>query len=245
MKFFRLLIIVTLLVCCKSQKYKTYLNVKEEHERRMNVIKDFPGPFENQVNDSMKSWIPILKKVYTDDQKYRIVGYGMTPDDWKKQSKLDSQNLQIVIKFLDEHEWPAVTDIGLFGQRAVNMVIQHSPLKVQEKYYPSLIKVYKKDSLLFETVAMLEDRINMRRGRYQYYGSQVIYYRGKPTFYPIYKVDSADIRRKILHPEMPDLKKYMNLLNGEFNLSEYKKILPQLIDSFKVSDTAGLHFDLK
>jgi hypothetical protein len=85
----------------------------------------------------------------------------------------------------------------------------------------------------------------MRRRRYQYYGSQIVYYNGKPTFYPIYNVDSADIRRKILSAWMPTLNEYMTIFKSEFKLSEYKKLLPTLIDSFKVSESPGLHFELK
>lgn len=245
MKILNLFILTALLVCCKSKGYKEYLKAKTEHDQRMALIQTFPDLYEDKVADSMKRWISIFKTVYVNDQKNRLVGYGFTEAGLKEQIILDSQNLIIVTSYLDTFGWPAAFDVGFTGQRAVGMTIQHAPLPIQEKYYPSLVKAYKRDSLLFETVAMLEDRINMRRKRYQYYGSQIVYYRGKPTFYPIYNVDSADVRRKKLNNRMLTLNEYIGIFKSDFKLTEYKSILPKLIDSFKVSNAPGLHFEIK
>ena len=241
MNFFKYLLLMPLLFSCASKKATDFTKLKVDHENRMNIIKTFPDPFESKVNDSMKHWIPIFKNVYTDDQKYRIVGYNLTSEEWEKQNRLDSQNLKIVSDYIDKYGWPANTDIGFIGKRAVGMVIQHSPLKVQEKYYPYLVESFKKDKFLFETLALLEDRINMRKHRFQFYGSQIISYKGKSYLYPVANIDSIDIYRNQIGFQMP-ITDYFKLLNVNWNISDYKLVLPELIKEYKVSDTAGIHY---
>lgn len=244
MNFCKALILIALIASCSSRQPSAYAKAKADKEKVLDFIRQSPDPLYVKVPDSMKRWIPILKDVLINDQKHRVAGYGFTKAGLEKQNVLDSQNLVIVTSYLDSFGWPVGSQVGFYGKRAIGMVIQHAPVAVQEKYYPNLVEAYKKDSFLFETVAMLEDRINMRRRKFQYYGSQIVYVNGKPTFYPIYNVDSADLRRKTLHKTMPTLKEYMLLFKGDFDLSNYKSALPRLIDSFKVSDTPGVHFKL-
>lgn len=189
----------------------------------------------------MKRWIPIFKTVYVNDQKNRYVGYGFTKAGLKEQQALDAENVKIVSAYIDQYGWPALTDIGFIGQRAVGMTIQHAPLSIQDKYYPALVNAYKRDTLLFETLALLEDRINMHHHRYQYYGTQLTSYQGKLVLYPVYNVDSLDIRRAQLGFKMP-MADYLNLLRAGWESYAYKSMLPELVKAFKVSDTLGVHY---
>jgi hypothetical protein len=241
MAFFRLLIIITLFIGCKSQKNGAYVKAKYEHDKRMELLNVAPEPYYNKVADSMKKWVPIFKNVYINDQKNRLVGYGFTKDGWKEQLLLDSQNLKIVTSYLDTYGWPAAFDVGFIGQRAIGMAIQHSPLIIQEKYYPLLVNAYKRDSLLFETVALLEDRINKRNRRFQFYGTQLVSYKGKQVLYPVFNIDSLEIWRKRIGFKIT-IVDYMKLLNTNWNIDDYKLMLPNLVNEFKVSDTLGIHF---
>lgn len=241
MRFFYLPAFIFLFASCKSAENEALKIAKAQHEKQQEMAAATPEPYAKKVPDTMKKWIPILKAALLNDQKNRIIGVGIT--DLKEQSKLDSQNLNIVSIYLDRYGWPKKYDVGLFGQQAVNMTIQHSSLEVQEKYYPKLVEAYKQDSSLYDILALMEDRINMLRHRFQYYGSQVVFLDNKPVFYPIYKFDSVDIRRKKLSRWMPTLKEYVFLLQSDINLNDYYKYLPRLIDSFHVSDTPGLHFE--
>jgi hypothetical protein len=241
MALFRLLMVVTFFAGCKSQKNNAYAKAKSEHDKRMESLKTAPEPYYNKVADSMKKWIPVFKSVYIDDQKNRLVGYGFTKDGWKEQLLLDSQNLKIVTSYLDTYGWPAATDVGFIGQRAIGMTIQHSPLIIQEKYYPSLVKAYKRDSLLFETLALLEDRINMRNRRFQFYGTQLVSYKGKQVLYPVFNIDSLEIWRKRIGFKIA-MADYMKLLKSNWDTEEYKLMLPNLVSEFKVSDTLGVHY---
>ncbi len=116
-------------------------------------------PYYSKVPDSMKRWIKVFSNVLADDQKNRIIGINPTKEEWKEQKQIDSKNLIIVTRYLDKKGWPAKYEVGFIGQQAIGMVIQHSPLKIQEKYYPLLINAYRRDSLLCRFLVLLEDRI--------------------------------------------------------------------------------------
>lgn len=245
MRFLRLLFFLICLIACNSNKRSTKLKIAElkaQNKVRIGLIRISPEPLYEMVADSMKKWIPIFRNVLADDQKNRIVGYiNYTPEEKNEQLSLDSQNLKIVSSYLDKYGWPVLYDIGLIGQRAIGLTIQHSPLAVQEKYYPYLVKAYKRDTLLYETLALLEDRINTKNHRFQYYGTQVVTFQGKQVLYPVFNVDSLEIYRKQLGFQIT-MKDYLGMLNAGWNVDEYKLILPQLIKELKVSDTIGIHY---
>ncbi len=233
-----------LFISCNANKKANEAKVaelKEKHKAAVNLMRNLPEPYYAKVADSMKKWIPVFRNVLADDQQVRAIGYGISKEEWKEQSRLDSQNLHIVTAFLDQYGWPEKYDIGFIGQRAIGITIQHSPLKVQEKYYPSLVQAYQKDPLLFETLALLEDRINIRNHRFQYYGSQVVTYKGKPLLYPVFNIDSIDLYRRRIGMYMP-IKEYLAMLKVNWDINEYKQMLPGVIKEFKVSDTLGIHF---
>lgn len=54
------------------------------------------------------------------------------------------------------------------------LVIQNSPLELQEKYLPLFKKAAQNGDIPLSNVAMMEDRINMFQGKPQKYGSQIV-----------------------------------------------------------------------
>src|SRR6187402_2649150 len=125
-----------LINCTHSQKQQT-LGTNQKVEEPLMAF----------IPDSMKAWVPILKKVGDNDQKYRSIN---DPKLFKKnlaeQNKLDSENQIIVSKYLDKYGWPKMKMVGAFGKIAIFDVIQHAPLSMQEKYYPLLVKAVKEHS---------------------------------------------------------------------------------------------------
>jgi hypothetical protein len=243
-------IYLTLIVClailhsCYSKKTEKIKKIKSDHEKRINFLKVAPNMFGNKVPDSMKKWLPILRNVSINDQKYRAMGLDIsdyTSDELAEKARLDSLNLQIVTTYLDTYGWPTFFCVGLIGQRAIGMTIQHAELKIQEKYYPFVVEAYKKDTMLFETLALLEDRINVKNNRYQFYGTQIINYKGKGVPYPIANVDSLEFYRSKLGLKFP-FKFYMSLVKQEWNIDEYKRIFPDLVKESKVTDKKPIHY---
>lgn len=195
------------------------------------------------IPDSMKEWVPVFHKIWRTDQKYRVIDItGLFEKKLQEQNKLDSVNQKIISGFLDKYGYPEAKQVGIIGTKAIRNVLQHSPLAMQEKYFPLMAEAYKKKPVVMgEYLGMLEDRINMRRNRQQYYGTQLIYYKNSYTLYPVVNVDSLDTYRKKMGFTWTT-GEYLKQFDVKWEPEEYKKILPDLIMLYKVTDTIGLHF---
>ena len=142
-----------------------------------------------------------LKTIYRDDQTLRQqVNSAKTEaekiDTWRKINELDSINLKKIEKIFAEHGYPGKSKVGGLAITAF-LVIQHSDILIQEKYLTLIEKATKEGELGKESLALLVDRINIRRGKKQLYGSQVgdIYGNGKYEFAPIEDEENVNKRR--------------------------------------------------
>jgi hypothetical protein len=125
----------------------------------------------------------ILDSVFYYDQNYRQqIGaiekkYGKDSPELKTHFRLilekDSINLLIVKKVLDEHGWLGADSIGEKGNTALFLVIQHADIQTQEKYLPMMREAVKKGNANPSSLALLEDRVALRQGKKQIYGSQI------------------------------------------------------------------------
>lgn len=80
--------------------------------------------------------------------------------------------------------------------RVLFLVIQHADLATQENYFPLLQESVDKGESSQSDAAMLQDRILMRQGKKQIYGSQVVFNKtGGQEFYPIEDEKNVNLRR--------------------------------------------------
>jgi hypothetical protein len=122
-----------------------------------------------------------LSDIYERDQKTRAHG-----DSAKFMSYIDSLNLIQVERLIKRYGWPGISLFGNRANAAVFLVIQHADSAVQSRYLPMLeFSVAAGESNAYD-MAMMKDRLFMRRGVKQIYGSQVIFNKtGGQEFYPI------------------------------------------------------------
>lgn len=177
--------------------------------------------------------LPLLDTIYKDDQTYRIE-LGKLAKNNASQKTLDSVkniikqkdeiNLGKVNKIIKKHGWLGPQEVGMNGSQGIFLVIQHADLETQKKYLPLVKQAEKDGKTLSSNLAILEDRIAMREGRKQLYGSQG--FKDKVTginyIYPMVDVDQLDQRRKQMG--MPPMVAYVK----NWDLEEYKKKLPEI-----------------
>ena len=85
----------------------------------------------------------------------------------------DSTNLEMVTRILAETGYPSKSRVGDFASQTVWLVIQHSDLEVQKQYLPQLETAARNGDLPPAMIAALKDRIDVREGRPQKYGTQL------------------------------------------------------------------------
>lgn len=90
-----------------------------------------------------------------------------------EMQRIDSINQNEICDILDSR--------GFVGKDVVGdacavywLVIQHSPLELQKKYFPMFVEAMHRGEMAKSQVAMMEDRIAMFEGRPQKYGSQIV-----------------------------------------------------------------------
>jgi hypothetical protein len=92
---------------------------------------------------------------------------------WAKQSLIDAQNIRRLEEIIGEFGWPGSTQFGSWAATAAFLILQHSDLRFQKKYLPLARAAAKKGEMKSSDLALLEDRIRLRDGMNQIYGSQV------------------------------------------------------------------------
>ena len=159
--------------------------------------KDFDKPLKKQ-----------LEEIYVRDQTLRQLyqpaeeKFGRDSDQmkyfWKLVSEQDSINEAEVIAIIDEKGWVGRSLVGGQANMTLWLVIQHAPLETQEKYLPLLKESVKNGESSGSHLALLEDRIQMRNGKPQIYGSQITRDEetGKDIVYEIKDPEYVNQRRK-------------------------------------------------
>ena len=204
----------------------------------------FGQNIEKAVANLDKQLVAILDTIYVNDQKYRgdtnyrkqvdDIGkkYGWESKEAKDHLKLmkdqDSINLVKIKKILDEHGWHGSDIIGDQGNTTLFLVIQHSDLETQEKYLPMMREAVQKGNAKAQDLAFLKDRVALRKGERQIYGSQIgpDPETGEWTVAPLIDPDNVDKRRAEVG--LGTLQDYISNFGMTWNVEEYKKKLPEL-----------------
>lgn len=154
-----------------------------------------------------KSLIAQLDTIYKLDQHYRQQmretekKYGAQSEEFitllLQIEETDSLNLKEVEKILDEHGWLGADIIGEQGNKTLFLVIQHSDLETQLNYLPMMREAVQLGNAQKIDFALFEDRILMRQGKRQIYGSQISkdYDTGEVYVWPIIEPEKVNKRR--------------------------------------------------
>jgi hypothetical protein len=197
----------------------------------------------NKYKDIIKQ----LKIVDEDDKKYRIkiqeLGekYGLQSKKvdsvWVLMNKADSINLKKVKSILDKYGWLGASEIGTVCNIALYRIIQHSDIKTQEHYLPLMREAVKNKKANASDLASLEDRVALRQGNKQIYGTQIGYDPKTHEYYvsPLEDPDNVDKRRAEagLKPLSEVLEFYFDTWKLKWDVEQYKKDLPEILEKIK------------
>lgn len=92
---------------------------------------------------------------------------------WNLQIAADEKNTKRIIELFEEMGYPGKSVVGVQQASTAFLVIQHADLEVQEKYMKLITDAADAGEVAWRSVALLVDRVRMRNGKTQIYGSQV------------------------------------------------------------------------
>ncbi len=208
-------------------------------DKRWNEVKElFKARVEEIDSKKNNKLIAILDTIHQDDQKYRKQKrelekkYGRDSEEmkahWKKIGEKDSINLIKVKKILDEYGWLGSDIIGRQGNLTLFLVIQHSDLETQLKYLPKLREAVKKGDIYMANFVLLVDRIALRQGKKQIYGSQFGRDEETGEYYISPLIDPKNVDKRRAEAGLGTLQEYISCQGLTWDADEYEKKLPEL-----------------
>lgn len=92
---------------------------------------------------------------------------------WETKSLLNQKNVARIEEIIAEKGWPKKSIIKGSAASTVFLVIQHADIAIQEKYLPLMREAADAGEANWSSLALLIDRVNLRQGKEQIYGSQI------------------------------------------------------------------------
>ena len=166
----------------------------------------------------------LLRAVRERDQKLRmdVMNYyakGLVDSVMLAAEQLeqtDVENQRIVFGLLDAGGWPE----GLSDEAnsAIFLVVDHADVEAQRRYYRDVVKAARRGYIDRGLQVTLRDRILMRGGKRQVYGTQTVSFaRGDSTVcyvWPVVRSRSIDRRRSRVN--LPAMDRYVELVGDGF-----------------------------
>jgi hypothetical protein len=184
-----------------------------------------------------KPLVRVLDTIYTEDQKYRMEideiekKYGRDSKEmkahWKIIGEKDSINLIKVTTILDKYGWLGPDEVGFSGNQTLFLVIQHSDIATQKKYLPMMREAAKNKKAQPSALALLEDRVALREGKKQIYGSQIGRF-DDGSYYVSALTDPDNVDKRRAEVGLQPLADYVKQWKITWDVAAYKKQLPDL-----------------
>lgn len=133
---------------------------------------------------------------------------------WEKQVALDRQSLSELLAIIESSGWPRRSEVGSDASTAAFLVVQHGDLETQKRCLPALRLRVDEGEAQASHWALLLDRVRVREGLPQVYGSQVVWSEAESRLqlHPVEDPTRVDDRRAEVG--LPPLAEYL----GQFGI---------------------------
>jgi len=221
----------------------TDLSSLYEDPRWEEVKKYVKANKEKQEENYDKPLVAKLEEIYDEDQGPRRKIAAIEKEHgwespqmkelWKEIEVKDSINLIKIMEILDERGWLGADVIGGQGNQTLFLVIQHAPLEVQKKYLPMMREAVKKGNARSRSLALLEDRVALRQGGRQLYGSQVGRDQETGEYYVLPLDDPMNVDKRRAEMGLGLLQDYVGRWGITWDPEAYLKELPAIEEKQK------------
>ncbi len=214
----------------KEDDFLVNLHGLEEWDELLSIVEANKREYEKDLD---KPLAEELEKIYDLDQKYRAEmpriqqKYGMDSDEMRQLTSdmitTDRANLIEIQRILDERGWLGPNIVGKKGNDAFFYVLQHAELDVQLKYLPMLRQAVAQDNAQPVHLAMFEDRVNVRQGKPQTFGTQIGYDQETGGYYvePILEPENVNQYRRSIG--LGTIEEYVSAWGIEWDAEEHEK----------------------
>lgn len=145
-----------------------------------------------------------------------LAGHHQDSTDIRRMTEVDADNTSFLKRVIAEKGWPGRSMVGSDGATAAFLIAQHSAdTSFQASVMPLLEKAYAARDVEGQHVALLTDRVAVRRHQLQLYGTQASVVKGRFVLDPI--ADSANVDARRARVGMPPVAAYMRILDSVYS----------------------------
>ncbi len=192
-KTFGTLITATLLICCAHTVLGQSRCLTDDEVKSM--VAQVKSPQEVQLNNKLKDE---LLKLKADNQKLiqSIMARYRDEATIKHLNEVRANNSTRLCQVLKESGWPTVNLVGQEGVAAAFFLLKNSDsFELQRELFPVIIEAVKRGEIEKANFAGLVDRLRLRAGLKQLFGTQAAIEKGLLVLYPIEDEAHVDARR--------------------------------------------------
>lgn len=141
---------------------------------------------------------------------------------WELKRQINAKNLSRLEEIIEEYGWPKQSEVGEMAAGTVFLIIQHADLKTQKKYLPIMTEAANNNEAQWSSLAMLIDRINMREGNPQIYGSQI---KGSQDgSLEVYEIENPEyVNQRRAEVGLGPIEEYVKIWNIEWTVEQKTK----------------------
>ena len=147
-----------------------------------------------------------------------VVAFAQT-DLGREMMEGDSLRLARVVEIVDTHGWPTASLVGTDGVDAAFLIVQHGDLEVQARMLPLVECSWRAGDLEGQSYALLLDRVRLKQGEPQVYGTQVGL-DAEGEFVPTDLADPETVDARRAEVGMMPLAEYLEILRGLYAPAE-------------------------
>lgn len=199
----------------KSKQWKSIINEVVENEKKEIAKLGKYKKVKARLEEAF-----VLDQQYRNRYKQTIDSFGMKSKEMneliKRMKDADQKNLKYVSRIIDKYGWISSDTIGIAGSNTLFMIIQHADSSTQEKYFPIMREAVKQKKAFSNQLAMLEDRILLRRGSKQIYGTQVRWSDATKGWELSQIEDEKNVDKRRAEVGLQPLKDYLKIFNIEY-----------------------------
>jgi hypothetical protein len=128
--------------------------------------------------------------------------------------RTDSANTEWLRAYVARRGWPTLAQVGREAVDAAFLIVQHAvhDTAFMRAMLPHIEEAYRRGDLDGGAVAMLTDRLEVKAGRRQIYGTQLSLQDGRWMLDPI--ADSAGVDERRRRMNLPPLADYLRMVDS-------------------------------
>ncbi len=140
----------------------------------------------------------------------------------EKGMKIDKENTTWMKGVIEKHGWPGISLVGVDGAQAAFLLVQHADNDppFQQKCLGLLEAAVKSKEASGTHLAYLTDRVRLKEGKKQVYGTQTTIKDDKVELQPVEEPDQLDQRRKGVG--LPPIAEYLRQIEQSYKLRKPK-----------------------